>query len=221
MSADSVINSQGRKLLDMCSTTDFNILNGSYNYANGGNYTFFGHQGNSVIDYVLSSSNMMISHFEVAKLTEHSDHCPLHLGLKVKEFRNEGITTTQKRAEQLVVDCLSDVLDNSRPIMGFRWKENNVEKLLELMNSGVWVKTLQSCLENGPALSTDNCIEIFQNVLMDAASSVGAFNQQSKRKQVQQARVHQPWFDEDCRHSIEDPFVHCCRVFTYHQQINS
>ena len=50
---DGYVNSFGRKLLSLCKTTGLRILNGRHEGDKVGNFTFFGANGMSLIDYLL------------------------------------------------------------------------------------------------------------------------------------------------------------------------
>ena len=50
---DTVVNQFGRKLITLCKTTGFRILNGRHNKDLNGSFTFFGPNGISMIDYLL------------------------------------------------------------------------------------------------------------------------------------------------------------------------
>ena len=53
-SADSVINANGRDLVDLCTSTDMCIMNGMIGLpTNTGNFTCFTANGQSVVDYLI------------------------------------------------------------------------------------------------------------------------------------------------------------------------
>ena len=80
-SVDNVHNSHGCKLLDLCKSTCTRIVNGRI--GDSSKHTFFGHNGSSMIDYVLSSERnfSFIVDFTIGEFNEWSDHAPLHLSL--------------------------------------------------------------------------------------------------------------------------------------------
>ena len=55
-SQDTSINPRGTELLDMCKSLDLNIVNGRKTGDLFGNYTCIKWNGNSVVDYLLTSS---------------------------------------------------------------------------------------------------------------------------------------------------------------------
>ena len=84
-SRDIVINKYGRNLIDFCKESSLRILNGRIGEDAGiGDYTYVGHIGRSVVDYVLSSSDL-IQHVEYVCICEPtilSDHCSLRFSLR-------------------------------------------------------------------------------------------------------------------------------------------
>ena len=78
-SQDNAINSRGNDLLDMCRSLDLNIINGRKTGDLFDKYTCFKWNGNSLVDYLITSSSVLkkISIFEVGEfLPWLSDHCP-------------------------------------------------------------------------------------------------------------------------------------------------
>ena len=72
------VNNNGLLLLDLCKQSSLRILNGRFGNDKGvGHYTFVGSRGSSVVDYVLSSQNLLthVSEFEVGDPNILSDHC--------------------------------------------------------------------------------------------------------------------------------------------------
>ena len=69
ISQDKVVNNQGKHLIDLCYTADLYILNGTFGDITRGNLTFYGHQGGSVVDYILSSKQIVFTSFSVSPLS--------------------------------------------------------------------------------------------------------------------------------------------------------
>ena len=83
-SQDSSVNARGTDMLDMCKSLDVNIVNGRKTGDLFGNYTCIKWNGNSVVDYLLTSAPLFqqISCFKVGDfLPWLSDHCPIHFTL--------------------------------------------------------------------------------------------------------------------------------------------
>ena len=83
--SDKVINNNGRKLIDMCKMCNLRIANGRLGHDAGvGNFTCRTYNGQSCVDYVLFSPNLIndIEMFTVEPQTEYSDHRPVTFMLK-------------------------------------------------------------------------------------------------------------------------------------------
>ena len=83
--SDKVINNNGRKLIDMCKMCNLRIANGRLGQDAGvGNFTCQTYNGQSCVDYVIFSPNLIndIEMFTVEPQTEYSDHCPVTFMLK-------------------------------------------------------------------------------------------------------------------------------------------
>ena len=78
---DNILDQHGRRLLDLCKSTNFIIANGRLicDDFSVGVYTFCSTQGMSTLDYVLLESIdlYLLSNFQVLSLNEFSDHAPL------------------------------------------------------------------------------------------------------------------------------------------------
>ena len=77
---DKILDQHGRRLLDLCKSTNFIIANGRLcDDFSVGEYTFCSTQGMSTLDYVLLESTDLysLSNFQVLALNEFSDHAPL------------------------------------------------------------------------------------------------------------------------------------------------
>ena len=101
---DIHINSYGEKLIDFTITTKMRILNGRTLGDYIGKFTYIGHNGVSVVDYVLASEAFLLRNyihsFTVDDLTTLSDHRPLQLHLKntiiKKQETDNPLTQTGK-----------------------------------------------------------------------------------------------------------------------------
>ena len=80
ISQDSHINDFGKRLLELCTLFDLQLINGCRSWDNHGNFTFISEQGCSVVDYFLMSSSLLdfVHTFSVEDRIE-SDHMPVEL----------------------------------------------------------------------------------------------------------------------------------------------
>ena len=86
LSKDTIVNIQGRHLLDLCISMGLRILNGRNVGDSHGSYICFTPRSCSVVDYLLVSADLQqrVLNFQVAEfeLTTYSDHCPIIFELK-------------------------------------------------------------------------------------------------------------------------------------------
>ena len=88
-SQDSIVNTNGRKLLDFCKLNSLRIANGRMGSDRGvGQYTYVGSTGRSVVDYLLINSYLfdLICDFHVGDPNILSDHCTIGFSLQCKNF---------------------------------------------------------------------------------------------------------------------------------------
>ena len=109
-SQDGAVNPRGNDLLDMCRSLDLNIVNGRKTGDVFGKYTCFKWNGNSVVDYLITSSSVFQknSMFEVGEfLPWLSDHCPLYFTTEISSpFPIETpIQETRTKAPKQYVWC--------------------------------------------------------------------------------------------------------------------
>ena len=82
---DRGTNRFGESLLDLCKATGMRIVNGRlFKDQSVGRVTCYTHNGESVVDYVITSLRnfQSVSDFEVYEFNEYSNHAPLYLSLK-------------------------------------------------------------------------------------------------------------------------------------------
>ena len=83
-----MIDSYGKRLIELCKTTNLLIANGRLGSDKGiGEFTFYGQKGCSAVDYLLLSllDFEFISHFNVCETTEFSDHAGINFGIFCKK----------------------------------------------------------------------------------------------------------------------------------------
>ena len=78
---DVTVNTHGKKLIRFCKATALQIQNGRLASSK---YTCYRHNGESVVDYLITSSTLTrsVTTFKVGDQDPHSDHCPLTFELE-------------------------------------------------------------------------------------------------------------------------------------------
>ena len=116
-SEDSIVNKQGRELINFCNETSLIIANGRYEK---GQHTFCRLQNEkcykSVIDYLLLT-NSMVKYLEAFKIMEpklYTDHRPLKIDFK--------IALKSKMPKTVNIISRSQRNDNGKRVIPFKWK---------------------------------------------------------------------------------------------------
>ena len=117
-------NNNGLYLSDFCKQTGMRIMNGWVGDDYGvGKYTFVGHRGCSVVDYVLTKPELFdfISHFKIHEPNILSDHCLLTLSFEfgaIKQVNtesevNENVTGKYKWKKELKTEFINRIENDS------------------------------------------------------------------------------------------------------------
>ena len=113
-SENRAINNFGKELIELCIAGQLRIVNGRVQPdINRGVYTCHTHRGNSVVDYVIISTNFLnrINQFEVGEISPLSDHCPLTFQLA----SNAGSIFSIQKLCQQVGSLFQDILERMDP----------------------------------------------------------------------------------------------------------
>ena len=91
LSIDKKVNAHGKKLIDLCKISGFEIQNGRI-ADNSNVFTCFRYNGQSCVDYLLSNRehSHLITDFKVQPRTVDSDHCALTFSLPRKDILESG-----------------------------------------------------------------------------------------------------------------------------------
>ncbi|XP_066583805.1 golgin subfamily A member 6-like protein 26 [Prorops nasuta] len=98
ISRDKVVNTEGRKMMNVIGEMGLEIWNGRVKGDEEGEYTYVGHMGNSVIDYMVGAREVReeLKEMEVEVRTE-SDHLPMVVTLKRERERRRGTKWGERR----------------------------------------------------------------------------------------------------------------------------
>jgi hypothetical protein len=145
VSEDHVIDTPGRRLLDLCKSAGLVLANGRLGSdRNVGHVTFVGACGKSVVDYCLLRPDdcKYVSEFNVLPLNELSDHSPISLCVDSRELNTAGLN---KNTEHTCVNKLvwdeskadgfrRDLLANVDCLHSFTDKLNEAEREEDISN---------------------------------------------------------------------------------------
>ena len=181
---DSVVNSHGEKIIHICQTFDFRILNGRTKGDKIGNYTHLNiNHGESCIDYSICNQYLyeLVENFIVLPLSELSDHSKISTILKGK------------------VNTLNFDNDNYKwNTVGskFKWCKDNIKKFTDkLKNQTKEIDEISQRIEAGLINSTG---ERIQNLFKTAAKCSLQVTKSFLNKNWKKKKKSKKWFDEDC-----------------------
>ena len=92
---DRVINTSGRKLIEICISQNLKIVNGRTNGDNLGQITCYNYKGSSAVDYFIVDDSLFksILTFKVSPPHFRSSHSMLQLSFRIDRFPNGGWKT--------------------------------------------------------------------------------------------------------------------------------
>ena len=176
-------NQRGKELIELCKALKLAIVNGRKNGDLFGKCTSFQWNGNSVVDYVLSSHNLFhnIETFTIGNYIPWiSDHCALHLKLNIL---SQNKPTTQRHISK-------HEIYNS-----FHWNRNSSE------NFNLGLDRCANDLEqimNLPDDDTQNIGTLFTKVIYKI-TEMGKIEKKKTRN-----LLNPKWFDKECTEAKND-----------------
>lgn len=140
-SKDKTINSYGEKLVSICKSVNFFVLNGRGENDVEGEFTFVGHQGCSVIDLGLTHvENEDLVSFEVGEQI-FSSHMPIHMNVRVECAVSVPVFTGEKIPVYRFNEKLRELINGNLTV-----SEPMLNDLIEQANYG-FVEP-DTCLKN-------------------------------------------------------------------------
>ena len=177
-SEDKTVNPRGRELIELCKALQLAILNGRKNGDIFGNFTSYQWNGNSVVDYALSTYNLydQIENFTIGSFMPWiSDHCPVHF--KIKIFLKNEVPSTNPRIHKYEI------------YNSFHWDENSPNKFkFGLENC---TNELEQIM-NIPDYDVQKISTLFSKMIYKITKT------ENIRKRQKPSKVNQKWFDKDC-----------------------
>ena len=154
-------NDNGLLLLDFCKQTGLRIMNGRVGDDKGiGSYTFVGHRGSSLVDYVLSSQNMFqyVNIFEVQEPNILSDHCLIKFSF---EF-SHGRCHSQENEQYETIFSKYKWKSERKPDFLHSLQQNAVTDQLNTLNTNI------SRCSNG--FEIEACVSDFVNIIDEVST---------------------------------------------------
>ena len=195
-SEDKSINSNGRKLLDLCKQNGLRICNGMLDDdENVGKFTYVGSTGRSVVDYVICNPALfdVIRKFKVCEPNILSDHCALEFSL-CKNIKNNMYTTRREESES------SERFDKK-----YAWDDAKKEQYvfnLHEANSD-FINLYSNLMEATNAVDIDENVSCFLEVMGNVCDPLFAKKLKAHDSGAAQQNYtkssNNPWFDEECQ----------------------
>ena len=196
-----MVNKNGKALINMCRANNVIIVNGRTGCdRNIGDVTFKGHNGNSTIDYCITTPNMIphIQNFQVDIPDQNlSDkHSPIILTLKTKHSigptnQNEIPIETDINYEQIN----SKWNDEKKTEFQSNFDQSKIQSLLQILDD-IDLNCADQTKINDIAKEISNVsiiAGINTNISKKVANNKGPVKEQKKQK------GDKPWFDNECR----------------------
>ena len=182
-SRDAQTNAFGRSLLDMCRTLGIHMLNGRLPGDQDGEFTFCARAGNSVVDYMLVSSELFntVTDFQVIAMLE-SDHFPLTCNIPCN------------------LHVQQDIQDESavRPHIRVKWDEAkrvDFQDILSDNTSSNMLHQAEAALEQNDINSS---VGLLVEVLQRAAHEMECAPATQKHHPGPSRRKNADWWDQEC-----------------------
>ena len=185
-SQDNAVNARGNEMLDMCKSLDINIINGRKTGDLFGSYTCFKYNGNSVVDYLLTSASLFqqISYFKVGDfLPWLSDHCPIHFTIQIcnKFYSSEP----------------HSILPKIKVPKQFIWSSTGRQKFIHTIKTEKFQQKLEASLQMDYT-HPNNVVNHISDVLINAAEIAKVKSTRQKE------HGDPPWFNDLCRKLKQD-----------------
>ena len=192
-SMDISVNQFGRKLISLCKTTGLRIVNGRHHEDPNGSITFFGPNGMSLIDYLLTESSHFknILNFSSGIFTTFSDHAPVYFKLSIPNLDDKS------EVHDLVID------QGRTDCKSVKWIEENTESIynsvLERLND--MYNVLNCNIDSEDDLNV--CVDQFSDMLTSIVlphCQVNVLKLNRNNRPVKRiVNVDKPWFNNACK----------------------
>ena len=182
ISQDSQINDFGKRLLELCTLFDLQLINGCRPWDNHGKFTFISYQGCSVVDYFLMSSSLLdFVHTLSVEDRIESDHMPVELYCNFYTDQNARLGEKIPGKKEKIFWCEEKVNDVKDYVTSVEFRDH-VERAIGMMDD---------CINAS--------IEIFTQALLTAAGCM-----LKTVKVITGTQNRSSWFDTECHKKKKD-----------------
>ena len=182
---DKVIDSYGRKLINLCKTTDHAIANGRLCSDQNGNFTFCSIRGLSVTDYLLTHKfNLDSLHsFQILDYSNFSDHAPIYFTFLRKPTAKQNKSSADVFEQKIV------------------FNEEKIADYKNLFSQNLF--SLDVCINSD--INTGKKAEALTNFLYDNANKIFGKNIPVKSNKTKGSQTSKPkWFDKNCQKAKQE-----------------
>ena len=160
--------------LHLCIGCGLRVVNGrSWPDSLSGSFTYFSPRGSSVVDYAISSIDLMdyIKYFCVGDITTHSDHCPLSINLTLN-------TNSLYKLNIKSMELLTNIEDYQDSETSLEFESNQfVSKastfdLQKAFDEPSFVYKMNQLTHKANTLPADKCAEEFMLMLSNILQSL-------------------------------------------------
>lgn len=191
---DSVLNSHGKRLLEICKMFDLKILNGRTNGDSLGRFTYSSRNGNSTVDYVITDQLLFNSarYFTVDSQIFLSDHSPIATWIQ-----STIPNLPDNNTPQFNLNALGSISPQ------FIWTQESVEPFQKAMQSSKVRSLINEFLSkdfneiNGTSI--EEATTDVQSIFMTASLMSLKLRQIKNKKKTKQNICNKKWFDFDCK----------------------
>ena len=179
-SRDNETNRRGLDLLELCKSVDLRIVNGRKTGDPFGDFTCIKHNGNSMVDYLITSpaSFENIPCFNVGEfLPWLSDHCPVFFALEVQNIPPNPLSSEEHK---------------SKAPKQYIWSDESKNDFLTTISNPDFQSKLDGSVEVDHS-DPDLLVSYVTGVLLDAAIKAKVKHRKCN------STNDPPWFDKSCR----------------------
>ena len=198
----------GKRLLELCKTTQLLIANGRIGHDTGlGEYTFIGCNGRSVVDYLLLSRDYFdnVVNFQICAPTEFSDHSGL--SFEIKCYLNE--------AENIANESHSS-------IKKLKWSCDKIEGFRQtLRENHMCYNEVSAMLDNSNTLdSVDQAVDKFSTLLFNDAFQHFGVTESNINRNNRTCYKQNEWYNDKCK-TAKRNFMHANKLYKQNKTVEN
>ena len=179
-SQDKALDERGKNIIDMCKGLDLSIINGRKSGDIFGNFTSFQWNGNSVVDYLITSEQLFkkIIIFKVGEFRPWlSDHCPINFKLELNKTKQ-------------TISADNNMSDGPKQ---FTWSDKGKNDFLYHLKNPDTIHQIDN-ITNFYTHDPNTMISALTEILIHTAKEAKVKTVKIKDKNVK----NPPWFDYPC-----------------------